>query len=480
MIHKFRNVSAPVKILLWFVIATFVGSIFVVWGIQSGDQRSRGYVIKVNDIEIGPNEFNRTYNQVHQNISALFGNQGDAEINRQIREIVIDNLISKALLLQEAQRRNLRVSDQELFNSIAAIEAFQEEGVFSRTLYRNVLEANKLSPAIFEEMQKESLLVEKIQNQIVAEVRITEDDLQEEFQWQQGRVAFDYIILFPELFADSVETNERVLRAYHETNAKQYETPKSIQISYAFVSYDPQDSSTQETASEVLQSLREAVVQQQKDFATTAEEMEVEFVTSYIFDQNSIPEDLLRETRLIREAFLMPQGRYTNVIRGQDKLYLVKKEQDIPPMVVPYEEIQDQVLADYIQHQSYVIAMEKAESFRGMELFAIAAEVNAQPESTDLISYMDTNGGPGFNEDVMYLAFLTEVGQTAGPAEIINIPFFLQVTEKETPDMELFESLRPLLMEEVRERRRNEMLSDWIVEARSRATINVNQSLFVD
>ncbi|MBB5021687.1 peptidylprolyl isomerase [Desulfurispira natronophila] len=480
MISVFRNATAPVKILLWFVIATFIGSIFVVWGIQSGDKRTSSYVVRVNDIEIGHNEFNRTYNQVYQNVSALFGDQAGPELNEQVREIVIDNLISKALLLEEAKRRGMRVSDQELFNSIAAIDAFRQDGSFDRNLYRSVLEANQLSPAIFEDMQKESLLVEKVQNQLISEVNITEDDLMEEYQWQHGKVAFDYIMLFPELFTSKIDPDDDELRAFYEDNSRQYMTPKSIQISYVKIPYNPQQTNDEEEVRQILQELRTMVRQGGVDFADASAEMDLPHVTSYIFDQDSVPEELINETRLVREAFIMPEGGLTNVIRGQDAMYLVKKEKDVEPMVVPFIEIRDQVLADYIQHQSYELSQQAANDLQGKDILEISVKTGAQIDGTDLIPYADRDQGPGFNQDLMLLAFHTEVGETAGPAEIISIPLFLKVTNKEYADESTFDEYRPELEAEVRQRRGNELLSEWLMESRQNARINVNKSLFAN
>ena len=132
-----KQKTTVVKVVFWVIIATFIGTIFLVWG--KGDEQTREFTVaaEVNGTEISFDEFKSTYNSMYNFYRNIYGQSFTPEMERQLRlpEQSINTLIDQTLLLQEAHRLKLSVSKEELVQSIAAIPAFQVDGVFDKQQY---------------------------------------------------------------------------------------------------------------------------------------------------------------------------------------------------------------------------------------------------------------------------------------------------------------------------------------------------------
>jgi peptidyl-prolyl cis-trans isomerase D len=64
---------------------------------------------------------------------------------------LIAELIQKKLILQEARNLGLTASDDDVVNHLAKAPEFQIAGRFNKEQYLQILKANRLFPAQFEE-----------------------------------------------------------------------------------------------------------------------------------------------------------------------------------------------------------------------------------------------------------------------------------------------------------------------------------------
>src|SRR3990172_8211079 len=119
MLRSMRHNIKYLSITLWLVIASFIATIFLVWGMQSagpGSGRDVAVAATVNGERISRLEFQRAY------------------------ERALDGLTPPRLLLQEAERHGLSVSREELAAVVMENPLFAEEGKFRPERYRRLLE----------------------------------------------------------------------------------------------------------------------------------------------------------------------------------------------------------------------------------------------------------------------------------------------------------------------------------------------------
>ena len=118
------------KRLVQIVLAVIVLP-FAFWGVDSYRRSSGGEAVaKVGGDKITPQEFENAMRQQQERMRELMGANFDPAMfdAPEIKQSVLENLISQRLLQQRAHDARLAISDEQLAQLIASIGAFQKDG----------------------------------------------------------------------------------------------------------------------------------------------------------------------------------------------------------------------------------------------------------------------------------------------------------------------------------------------------------------
>ena len=186
MLKTMREGSAFfIKGVMVFVVLTFVGTIFVVWGVQSmpGELGRRGVVAVVGDREIMIDDYQQAFRRQVEMYKQLFGDKLDDKMleSLNLKQQVLEQLIRRALILQYADRMGLDASQAELVAEIQRVPAFAGKDGFSKQRYLDVLRANRLSPERFEAEMRRDLTERKIEGLVRDSVKVSEPEAREVF-----------------------------------------------------------------------------------------------------------------------------------------------------------------------------------------------------------------------------------------------------------------------------------------------------------
>lgn len=240
MLKQFRNQKRLLSVFLWLVIAAFIGTIFLVWGVGSKNQGSNNYALKVNEYKVSYQEYQNSYQNTVDTLRQLFGDQsGQMPSNEEMQKQVITELKNKYLLLGVANKLNIPVSDTEVMNELTNISSFLQNGQFSPERYTNVLRANGLTPAAFEQSLKEDIKISKLRNMIRNSTRVTLSEIKKEYTYRNTEAKIRYISFNPSSFKDSVSVKNEDLRSYFVENKENYRIPEEIKLKY--IEFDSQD-----------------------------------------------------------------------------------------------------------------------------------------------------------------------------------------------------------------------------------------------
>lgn len=237
-----KQQTVIIKIVFWGIIAAFVGTIFLVWGKGSDGGPGGGdptIAATVNKTKISFDEYQTAYSNLYNLYQNIYRDQFTPALEKQLRlrQQAIDGLVDQALLLQEAGKLGLKVSDKELVDSIADIAAFQENGAFSKQLYLQVLSFQRLSPDGFEAMHRRQLLVEKWQQEINNSIKLSDADIEQEYRDQNEKVNLAFVRLAPVMFAGKVTVSEENLQAYFDEKKEDFRIPERRSLRYLV--FDP-------------------------------------------------------------------------------------------------------------------------------------------------------------------------------------------------------------------------------------------------
>jgi len=161
--------------MMW-VIVGLVTVTFLFFGIYPSSTSGKT-VAKVDGYVITWDDLNRVYRNMYENYRQVLKEQFDENFAKSIKSQALRELIDHRLLIQEAQRVGLRVTDEELQAHIMQIPAFNRDGKFDKKSYDFYLNRINVTPAIFESSQREYLLRQKLEQLVEDGVTVTDAEL---------------------------------------------------------------------------------------------------------------------------------------------------------------------------------------------------------------------------------------------------------------------------------------------------------------
>lgn len=206
--------------------------VFIFWGIGTvgTGERVQGFAT-VNGELITAREYQRAYENLQRAYAQM--SRGTSLPTEMLRAQAADQLISSRLLLQEARRLELEVSDEEVRQAISQMPAFQQEGKFSNELYKQVLQQNGFKPTDYQKLQREQLLARKLQTMVAGGVVVTEDQVRDRFRFEQEQVNLRYAKIRASDFVDRVTVTEEELKSHYEAHKESYREPERVRIRLA-------------------------------------------------------------------------------------------------------------------------------------------------------------------------------------------------------------------------------------------------------
>ncbi len=160
-----------ITLMLMIVVAFIVGMGW--WGY--GDAQT-DKVAQVGALSVSIEDYRRTYLYLSDYYKE---NMGDEVKDDEVRQTALETLIQTKLWVQAAERLGLTITPEELRAQVIAQQAFHKNGRFHPDVYRTVLLRNRLTPALFEALERERLLAEKARTLVAASVALTPDERQE-------------------------------------------------------------------------------------------------------------------------------------------------------------------------------------------------------------------------------------------------------------------------------------------------------------
>ncbi len=225
-----RNAQSwGVKIIFGLIIL-----VFVFWGVGSMNDQKTSAIAYVNEQPISFSQYKRQYEGEYERLKGQFKDI-TAEQLKQIgfKRQVLDQLVDQALLEQQAEASGISASDDQIRLTIARIKAFQnDQGRFDPDLYRQVLAAQGMTPAEFEEAYRKNITAKTMLGHVAATAVVAEAEAKGMFTFAREKAKAE-VVPFPldEQLAKVQVTDEQAQAFYKENEAK-YEAPAMAQLAY--------------------------------------------------------------------------------------------------------------------------------------------------------------------------------------------------------------------------------------------------------
>ncbi len=240
MLKVLRDQFKNLKWILWFVVIIFVMLIFVDWGMGRGKQRGamEGVAAKVGGITISETLFIKEMRNTEQRYRNMYGQQFDQLRNQiDLPTITLQNLIDRQLLLREADKLGLTVTDAELLDKIKSFPAFQrEDGSFvGPDLYARVLRSNQMSSDEFEEALRRDLLIEELQKAMASGIVVSDAEVEAEYRRRNESVSADVVFVGIDRGLERASVTDADARAYYDAHQDQFSHAEQWKLQYLLV-----------------------------------------------------------------------------------------------------------------------------------------------------------------------------------------------------------------------------------------------------
>lgn len=229
--------SWVVKSLLGALALSFVvGFGLLTGGIGSGQTALDGAIAaRVDGVPITNMDVAREEQRLYNTYRQRLGDQLTDDIAKQlnIRFQAMNRLVNRIVLQKEARRLGFVVSDEELRAHIASFEAFHgPAGGFDPQQYEYVLSQQRprLTPAAFEQQQREALLIAKLERFVRDLVHVTDEELLRDFIVDGVQVDLDVLRFDPAKFEKDVRPSEVDIENYYRANAAEFAAPKKARL----------------------------------------------------------------------------------------------------------------------------------------------------------------------------------------------------------------------------------------------------------
>ena len=223
------------KVILALIIVPFA-----LWGVESyiRSPGSTDEVARVAGQKISAQEFNQAIKENLDQLRAQYGNNLDATIaeNPEFRQTVLDGIINQRLLLADAQRVGLTVSDRLLAERISAIPGFQDNGKFSKIRYEGLLKAQGLTSAGFEARLRQDLMLQAYQQAVIGTPLVARSSTERLIRLSEQTREISVANYVPEQFIAQVKIDDAAIKAYYDGHKTEFTIPDQVKVEYVVLS----------------------------------------------------------------------------------------------------------------------------------------------------------------------------------------------------------------------------------------------------
>jgi peptidyl-prolyl cis-trans isomerase D len=226
--------------ILWVIIALFVLFIFADFGTGLGGNRgdALSWYAKVGGHTISKIEYQHAYRIMENQYRRQLADQYTPELAKQLQLPMraLDKVITDRIMLREAARIGLKVSDAEVRDAILAEAAFHDEqGRFvGQDEYVRVLQLNGYTVASFEDELRQDLLKQKLASALRADLYVSEAEIEKTYRDQVERAKIRYIEVPHSRFGD-VAVPQTEVAAYFQQHRQEYRLSEQREGAYLLV-----------------------------------------------------------------------------------------------------------------------------------------------------------------------------------------------------------------------------------------------------
>jgi peptidyl-prolyl cis-trans isomerase D len=508
------------KLVALFGSMMFMYGAYITWG--RSDNR-KAYAAKIDDTEISMEMFSDAYNTNRERArQKLVGKlTPEQEAGLALRRLTLDALINQKMLRTAAIRQGMTISDSDVIQSIASMPVFQNNGQFDMGLYKQVLARKNMTPDKFENMHRYDLLAEKMRQLVIADVKVTDQELNKLYHREHDLMVLAYVAIAPSDVLQEVKVSTGETEQFFEKNRSLFLTPEKISLSFVRLSVDKGKTSDSISGEEIeryfalnmmryqmangavpaLKSVKEkalADLQKEKikkvlldkvigvrnknvgqtNLRPLADELGVQVRKAGLFSVAAPPAELKGKDAALKSIFALKDGEIGGPFETDHAVYLVQVTGRQPSVPAPFESVRTLIENKLRDQKSVERARSKAE-----ETLQDYARGKTTPltRSTEAFSYDSTGRIPGIGVSPEMMAEVSDLMPQLGVAkkiyEVSGRWYAVQITQRFAATEDGFGRLKGDLLKRAILEKQQKKLETWYAEQRGMSKIDISKQL---
>jgi peptidyl-prolyl cis-trans isomerase D len=492
-------------IITWTIVSGIVIIFAINFGPGSLSRRGRGtisggtaqYAARVNGEIVGATDFERQLNRLFEMYRAQSGGQLTRELAVQLGlpSQALDLLVERMLVIQEATRRGIAVTDEEVANAVLTDQVFFVNGQFDRSAYDEITRRNFGSASRFEDQIRQDLLYRHMMASLTQTVKVPEAEVRQAWEASGDRAALRYV-LFPRsaLEAEVKPTDAEVaafaakegarIQAFYEDNKVRFEQKRKVRVRHvlARVAEGGDDAAAKRRIEDAL-----ARVKRGEDFgAVAAAVSDDENTKARGGDLGYVAEGLYDED-FARAALALEKGQLSEPVRSASGWHLLRADDVVPAKTTTLDEARPQIARELLSKERAArVGTEKAGALLAAAqkapkaLADFKAKVGGRELAADETGPFDAGSevvpklGP--LKDLKADAFAASAGAVLPKVyETAAGPVVAQVTTRERPDAATWPKEREQAMARLRNQKELQVSQAWVKALRESAVVQVNE-----
>ena len=281
-----QTLRDKMKHIMLITLLAFLATIIFSWGMGGFKTKltkaQQGIITVVNGTQLHYEQFIAAVNDQLDRIREQTGNNDIPEYQvENVRNQVWEQMVSEILIRDEIARQGIQISDEEIVYTlrnrppdfIINNEQFQTDGKFDYQKYRQALENpnNYQAWVPVENYLRSVLPSQKIQQRILASVRVTDNELFEQYKLENEKSKVSYISFkTQDISNENILVSDDEIKKYYKENKEKFKVPEMRKIEYVLFAKKPSKEDTLQTyddAKDIIEQLKNGA-----DFAELAKD----------------------------------------------------------------------------------------------------------------------------------------------------------------------------------------------------------------
>ncbi|MDD5079894.1 MAG: peptidylprolyl isomerase [Candidatus Omnitrophica bacterium] len=379
--------------------------------------------------------------------------------------------IQRLILLHEAAKRKIRISDAELVRELQNTPAFQRNGQFDKKLYENSVKYGlHLQPRVFEEQTRQNLMIQKVYEAVTKDITLTNDEIKKAYKKENEQISLNYIAAIPADFEKDITPSEEEIKGYFDKNSLEFKLPLSFNLEYLET-----DSKTKMDDVAFRLARKESLEKISQDCALVIKE-------TGLFGQTDPIPGIGWLQEVSEQLPSLKIGQTIPAVELDKRYYLMRLKERKDPYIPEFEAIKEKVKTAVIKTKSKDIAREKAKvcmeklqaayqaNPKTADFEKISKELQLTINSTDLFkdnSYINTIGA---SDDFFKAAYDLKTEQPAGPIETNSGIYIIKLKEKIGIDEKKYSEEKAVFSQKAVQQKKDDAFSTFLLELTKIAT----------